>query len=568
MNKKSPKTWKFPVYLIILALIFSIGLTFASVELPRLLHNALLKVTPSLEGDSHGSESTEFRTEIFLEHTHFRLIGYICFILILLLIVAGFATGRSGLSTLGAGALFLPVFAQFASVMFFLAGLGLFNLPWLPALDISFDIGHLGDIVYLPYNLLHSLFGWWQIDIHPILVNLLLASGLTLFLLGSLSWFIAKHRGSRMADFWVYRISRHPQYLGWMLWSYGMLLALKRIHYPRRSWGIPASLPWLLSMMVLVGVALLEERKMIRSEGAAYDVYRKQTSFLFPLPRFIRTLLAVPARLILGNSFPEKKRQIAIVLLLSTTLLMLSSHLAFLHSRSVSLDLNLGLFDSRKTRIEALVRSIKTSSNWRIKNRAADELAAMGRESIPSLVGLLNNPDPLNRIEAARALGLIGDRKAESLLLEKLSDPEIDVRYKVIEALGRLKCEKAVLPLISILLERSKDLSRLAAQALGRIGSSSATAALESTLDFPNWWDRAAVVDALGQIGSELPLQKLMNMYPREEVHVRRAIVVALLRIASPRCEATLREALSDEDPEVRLFADTALKRMRSAKSN
>ncbi|MBN1426190.1 HEAT repeat domain-containing protein [Candidatus Fermentibacteria bacterium] len=558
------KKWTFGIYLTVLALVFSIGLTFASVELPRLLHSALLKATPALEGDSHGDETTVFRTELFLEHYHFRLIGYVCFGLIVLLIVAGFASGKANLSAAGAAAMFLPVFAQFAGVMFFLAGLGLLNLAWLPVLDVSFAVGRLGDIVYWPYDAFMSLFGRWGIDAHSTLVYAAIGGGLLLFILGTLAWFVARQRNKGVADFWPYRLSRHPQYLGWILWSYGMLLALERVRYPRRSWGIPASLPWLLSMMVIVGVALLEERRMTQTSGMAYGAYRKRASFLIPLPRFVRTALAAPIRLLFGKSVPERKGEIAAVLVVATALLMFSSHLYTNHRRFSELAVPVGIVRSETSRVDRLVEEMRRAEGWRRKNRLADALADIGRPAAGALIGLLDDPDPERRQEAARALGLVGENRAVGPLLGKLSDESLDVRFKAVEALGRLRAKEAVDTLIVLLMSRTKDLSRLAAVALGRIGAETAVEPLLGFLDGPNWWDRAAAVDALGEIGSEAALNALMARFDGEEVHVRRSIVIALLKIGSGRALATLEAALQDEDKEVRLFAAEALKRLRA----
>jgi protein-S-isoprenylcysteine O-methyltransferase Ste14 len=350
------KNWAFGIYLTALAVVFSVGLTFASVELPRLLNSALEKTTPALEGDSHADQTAVYRTELFMDHYHFRVIGYACFGLMVVLILAGFASGKAGLSSVGAAALFLPVFAQFAGVMFFLAGLGFLNLTWLPVLDVSFDTGRLGDIVYWPYDALMSLFGGWGVDAHRPIVYFLLGAGLFLFVLGTLAWFVARHRGKSVADFWVYRISRHPQYLGWIVWSYGMLLALKRVRYPKRSWGIPASLPWLLSMMAIVGVALLEERKMKRLTGETYDEFRGRTSFLAPLPSFLRKALAAPNRWLFKKSFPERKGEIAVVLALTTAVLMLASSFYVRHRENARLGLRSGLVESRSGRAEKLSR--------------------------------------------------------------------------------------------------------------------------------------------------------------------------------------------------------------------
>jgi HEAT repeat protein/protein-S-isoprenylcysteine O-methyltransferase Ste14 len=558
------KKWTFGIYLTVLALVFSIGLTFASVEMPRLLHSALVKATPALEGDSHGDETTVYRTELFMDHYHFRLIGYACFGLMVVLIVAGFASGKAGLSAAGAAAMFLPVFAQFAGVMFFLAGLGFLNLAWLPMLDISFDVGRLGDIVYWPYDALVSLFARWGIDVHGPLVYTAIGAGLLLFVLGTLTWFVARNRKQNVADFWVYRLSRHPQYLGWIVWSYGMLLSLKRIRYPRRSWGIPASLPWLLSMMVIVGVALLEERKMKRLSGEAYDAYRKKTSFLLPLPRFLRAAFAAPNRLLFGRSLPERKGEIAVVLVLATAVLMASSHFYARHRRYAQIAVPSGIVESEAARVVKLVEEMKRAGDWRRKSRIADALADIGGPAADPLIGLLDEPDPEARQEAARALGLVGADRAVGPLLVKLSDENVDVRIKVVDALGRLRAEEAVEPLVAILESRVKDLSRVAAVALGRIGSETAVEPLLGFLDSPNWWDRAAAVDALGEIGSEDALELLLARLEGEDVHVRRSTVVALLKIGSERALEPLERALQDEDREVRLFAAEALKRLRA----
>jgi protein-S-isoprenylcysteine O-methyltransferase Ste14 len=557
--------WKTGLYLTVLALVFSIGLTFASVELPRLLHSTLERSTPALDGDSHADEMTEFRTDLFMDHYHLRTIGYVCFALMVVLIVAGFVSGKTGFSSLGAGLLFLPVFAQFATVMFFLAGLGFLNLAWLPVLDISFDIGRLGDIVYWPYNVLISLFRGWGVDGHRPLVLFVLGSGLLLFVLGTLAWFVARQRNKNVADFWVYRLSRHPQYLGWIIWSYGMLLALKGVNYPKRSWGIPASLPWLLSMMIIVGVALFEERKMSRLSKEAYDGYRSKTSFLVPLPRFLRRIFSAPIRVLFGKSVPERKGEIAAVLIFTTAVLMISSHFYVRHGRYAQLDVTAGLFESDAGLVDKLASELKRTESNRRRSWLADALADIGRPAAEPLIGLLDDADPGIRQEAARVLGRVDAQEAVGPLLRRLSDDNPNVQFWAVSSLGQMRAEEALGPLVSILQARTKSTSRAAAAALGRIGSAAAVEPLIGFLDAPSWWDRVAAVDALGEIGSEAPLEALTARFNGEEVHVRRSIVVALLKIGSDRALGTLEAAVRDEDREVRLYAAEALKRLRAS---
>ncbi|HEX8338496.1 MAG TPA: HEAT repeat domain-containing protein, partial [Pyrinomonadaceae bacterium] len=63
---------------------------------------------------------------------------------------------------------------------------------------------------------------------------------------------------------------------------------------------------------------------------------------------------------------------------------------------------------------------------------------------------------PAERSAAARALALLGDRKATPLLVAALEDPVMDVRRAAVEALGALRDPSAVEPL-EALLERERN---------------------------------------------------------------------------------------------------------------
>ncbi len=83
-----------------------------------------------------------------------RPVGYLCLIAVVFLIVVGFATGRGSLSSLGAVAFFLPTFGYFASSMFFLAGIGVLRVLWIPFWDSYVKLLKLGDIAYIPYMII------------------------------------------------------------------------------------------------------------------------------------------------------------------------------------------------------------------------------------------------------------------------------------------------------------------------------------------------------------------------------------------------------------------------------
>jgi protein-S-isoprenylcysteine O-methyltransferase Ste14 len=565
MNRK----WISGLMLMLLAVIFSIGLTFASVELPGLLNKALYDRVPALDGDSHADESTELRTELFISYYHLRLIGYVCFGLMIVIIAAGFITGKRGLASAGALMIFLPVFAQFATVMFFLAGLGVLNVIWMPVLDISFNAGQLGDIVYLPYRLVRSLFLKMGVDIHYPLVYLLIGIGLLFFIMGTFTWFISRQRKKTMADFWIYRISRHPQYLGWIVWSYGMLLSLIRVQYPRRSWGIAASLPWLLSAMIIIGVALLEERKMKKQLGERHEIYRKKTPFLFPLPKFISSLFTVPSRLLFKKKFPERKGEIAAVLSIYTIFLVGLSHL-YVRAHSLPKVPDEIISTATGGQAERYIQTLRLTDNWHFRRPYVGALERISEQAVDPLIALLEDPDPSLRQIAASTLGRIGSPRAVDALIKSLKDKNSNVRWDAASALGKIRAEKAVGQLITMLKDESGPVFYQAATSLGRIGSLKALDPLIAALEVPNYWSRKAVVTALGDLGSEEAVDPLLSILEEDElnVHVKREIMVTFLKIGSKKAVNALRKALDDDDHEVRIYAREALKRLGEDKES
>jgi protein-S-isoprenylcysteine O-methyltransferase Ste14 len=308
-----------------LTLIFTIGLTFASVELPRIASQALLEhiETPGFDATYHPDE-----TEAFLATGRLRIIGALGLTCTLLLIVAGLVAERRGAAVAGAMLFFLPVFGHFAASMFFLAGLAILRVLWLPILDISHQLMALGDVAYLPYAALVYPLVILGLDIRDGIPWVVMGVGSAIFIGSTLTWMKARYEGRGVADSWLYRLSRHPQYLGWILWSYGMLLFVLRhseLSHFKIGWSMPSSLPWLISTLVIVGVALTEELRMARTYGTTYTVFRDRTPFLLPLPSRLRGVVAAPMRIVLRRPWPETGAQVALVVAVYGVLLVAAS---------------------------------------------------------------------------------------------------------------------------------------------------------------------------------------------------------------------------------------------------
>jgi protein-S-isoprenylcysteine O-methyltransferase Ste14 len=306
--------------LVLLSVIFAVALTYATVELPHALSSVLIEQL----GDATGPDF-DYATglsEHFIDSHHIRIIGICCLILVAALIVIGFLFERSGISSLGAVAVFLPVFGHFALTMSMLAGLGLLRIIWMPLVELAPSLFRLGDISLVPYMVTVYLPALGGIDIRVPLIYGLMVFGIALFTLGVGVWLQSRFRGEYLASRLIYRLSRHPQYLGWIVWSYGLMIYVARLRGPRIQWSVESSLPWLIATVAIVCVALLEEVRLRRQQGKAYQQYEERTPFLLPLPRCVFAVIAAPMQLVLRKDKPKSGTDVLLVFALYSALLI------------------------------------------------------------------------------------------------------------------------------------------------------------------------------------------------------------------------------------------------------
>jgi protein-S-isoprenylcysteine O-methyltransferase Ste14 len=264
--------------------------------------------------------------------TYARPIGYTCLALVIALIIVGFKTGKKRLSSLGSFAFFLPSFGYFAASMFFLAGIGILRVLWLPFFDSSSTLLKLGDISYIPYWIViyplrllsEEGIGHW-FSYGRSVANLTVGAGLLIFCVGTFTWLYGKLEKRKVFDFWIYRYSRHPQYLGFILWSYGVLLLTALTPVAMGGAKPEPSFPWLISTILIICVALAEEITMIKQADDDYLQYRRSSPFMLPLPRFLAKVITAPNRVLLKKDFPESGREVIYTFVICSTLLILLS---------------------------------------------------------------------------------------------------------------------------------------------------------------------------------------------------------------------------------------------------
>jgi protein-S-isoprenylcysteine O-methyltransferase Ste14 len=309
--------------LLALAIVYGVGTTFVSIELERLVERT---ITPRIAGSTQvHSLSREIQSGIdrFMASRHVRAIGWACVGLLLLLALVGLVAGKKGLASLGSIGFILPIYAYFVMHMSFLAGLQVLTALWLPFWG---NLVKLGDVAYLPYMVLVYPFSLAGVDLRRFLAGAFASLGLLIFVLGVLAWFYARLQKKGTADFWIYRFTRHPQYLGWIVLSYGLMLRVSQRHDTLLQQTNPgASLPWVLSTLIIVCIALSEEIRMRRQHGAEYEAYSSRAPFLLPLPRFLSRAVSAPFRWICRKERPETGWDVALAFVLYLGLIALLS---------------------------------------------------------------------------------------------------------------------------------------------------------------------------------------------------------------------------------------------------
>ena len=320
-DRVSLKEFRLPV-LTFLAVVFTVALTFATLELPGILNSVLRGYFPDIYWEPESIEALM---------NYARPIGYACLVVVVALIFVGFITDRIRLSSIGSFAFFLPAFGYFAASMFFLTGIGILRVMWLPFWDSSPTLLKLGDVCYLPYHVVMYLFrflGMEGIQLYNAgnsVASLVVGAGLLIFCISTFTWLYGKFENRKLFDFWIYKYSRHPQYLGFILWSYGVMLLTTLAPVPFGGYQPEPSFPWLISTLLIICVALMEENKMVKQAEESYLEYRRNTPFMFPLPGFLSMIVTAPNRILLKKDFPENGRDLVYTFVIYCTILILLS---------------------------------------------------------------------------------------------------------------------------------------------------------------------------------------------------------------------------------------------------
>lgn len=134
---------------------------------------------------------------------------------------------------------------------------------------------------------------------------------------------------------------------------------------------------------------------------------------------------------------------------------------------------------------------------WYVVRNVLYVLGKIGDEStFMSVVAALDHPHPRVRVEAVRALGVIGGGLASGPLLRCVTDPDVTIRRAVVKSLGGLRNDDAVPTLRDLVTGpgsagEDPEIRQEAINALATIGSPAARAALVKLANRRVWfWKR------------------------------------------------------------------------------
>lgn len=545
------------VVLILLAIVFTTGLVFASLELPLLLDNKIQHSINFLSFDQQANELNMNKTMLYFEHYHLKEIGYASLFLIVLLIFFGFYYGKKGLSLFGAFAVFIPVFGHFALSMFFLAGLGFLRVIWIPFTEISPYFMNYGDIIYLPNEILLSIGRLFGVVLDKEIAVFFIIIGILLFTIGVYVWFSTKFFKDNVAKSFIYKISRHPQYLGWILWSYGFFL-LPSKETMKSSWGYPDSLPWLLTTMIIIAVSLFEEINMRNQFGNEYEDFKRKTAFMFPLPNWFKKIIIHPLRLFFNTSDFSKKRHVLVFTSYYTILLMFISFITYSFTEP-KVD-NPFLRSKKQKTIVRKIEQLKNGTSRRQKDLAAMKLEQYGNLSVPYLEKTLKSRDLTTKSLAIRTLRNINNPSiCKDIIIASLDSSEI-VLEESIRTIGVLNCANSKEILLENLHHPNQRIRDAAAFAIGKTVVKEAIPALLSQFESLGKYSKITYIVTFGNLKSIEALELLHGQLKSEDTHIIEASIVALSKIGSKKSIPYLKELTNSKNWEIKLYVKEAIK--------
>lgn len=197
--------------------------------------------------------------------------------------------------------------------------------------------------------------------------------------------------------------------------------------------------------------------------------------------------------------------------------------------------------------VKKLLNHIRSEDNAGLRNSAAEAVIRLGAFCAPSLIAMAQDPEADVRKFVVDIMGAIGDPVFVPVLLNTLTDEDVNVASAAAEHLGSIRDQGAAEQLMRSIIEREDVLFRFSALgALGLIAKPTKVPEVFLKLAEQDIL-RKAVFECLGAISDETSVGMLLSAFSCNQKNCRSAAVKALHRIYGRSSDVTrdnIREAL------------------------
>ena len=160
---------------------------------------------------------------------------------------------------------------------------------------------------------------------------------------------------------------------------------------------------FIVMTMIIVGICMLEEIRMMKFTSGAYEQYRAKAPFLMPLPRWFNRIISWPARMITGGGYPARRIQVFWIILLYTGIFMALSlfWVDIGSSRTISSSEN-----EQQEQLAVIVEGLdRMGDDRRAIYARMEKIPCYGAAGTVVLLNLSAHPNPIIRLFSIQFLG-------------------------------------------------------------------------------------------------------------------------------------------------------------------
>lgn len=173
------------------------------------------------------------------------------------------------------------------------------------------------------------------------------------------------------------------------------------------------------------------------------------------------------------------------------------------------------------------------------------------------------------RIQAVRALALLGDARAAAAMRRLIVAPKTDqnLQLEAITALAQLRAADSVELLIDLVSAPWPSARAAALRALAQADIDTFISAISGLDPDPHWSVRASLAATLGELGRERAEARLTAMLQEADQRVIPAVLDALAKVGAANAAGEMTARLAAEDPVVRAAAARGLATLQTPKA-